>query len=149
MAFHLLLLMPCRKSVRTLMPSISEWRRFEINVLFVVLIQLGAFLLHLWVTLFTVLPLNSNIYVSATSTVINVCWKYFAKPIIMLLKYFINVNIICKCIHCGVNVVYTHPYSPLGNCFSLHVFITLLPFYGPAEKFICVAKGFVTSESST
>ena len=45
--------------------------------------------------------------------------------------------------------VYVGLYCSEHDVFSLHMFIELLPFHGPSERFICVAKGFVTSETST
>ena len=49
----------------------------------------------------------------------------------------------------GSRSVYRGFYCPEHDMFSLHMFIELLPFHGPSERFICVAWGFVTSETST
>ena len=49
----------------------------------------------------------------------------------------------------GSRSVYVGFYCPEHDAFSVHMFIELLPFHGPSEGFICVARGFVTSETST
>ena len=49
----------------------------------------------------------------------------------------------------GSRSVYVGFYCPEHDAFSLHMFIELLPFHSPSERFICVARGFVTSETST
>ena len=47
----------------------------------------------------------------------------------------------------GSRSVYVGFYCPEHNAFSLHMSTELLPFHGPSEKFISVARGFVTSET--
>ena len=49
----------------------------------------------------------------------------------------------------GSRSVYVGFNCPEHDAFSLHMFIELLPFHSPSERFICVARGFVTSEPST
>ena len=122
----------------------NRWRKSDrpINGPFVSLIGLSLFHLHLWVTSLAAPLLISTTYVNPKCAVM----IYFAKPNIMLLKCFINVSILCRCIHCGVIVVYAHSYSPLGNwVFTPWTFA----LSWPSERFIYVARGFVTSETST
>ena len=45
----------------------------------------------------------------------------------------------------GSRSVYVGFYCPEHDAFSVHMFIELLPFHSPSERFTCVARGFVTS----
>ena len=47
----------------------------------------------------------------------------------------------------GSRSVYVGFNCPEHDAFSLHMFIELLPFHSPSERFICVARGFLTSET--
>ena len=49
----------------------------------------------------------------------------------------------------GSRSVYVGCYYPEHDAFFLHMFIELLPFHGPSERSICVARGSATSETST